>query len=692
MLSLLRKICLALTLIVALETLPLAIAAETRMDDTSWPSYGGDYSEQRFSPLSEISDENVGKLGLSWYVDLEGVRTLEATPLLIGGVLYFSANDSVVYAVEAGSGRLLWKYDPEVWKVAGKRYRQVFHVNRGVAYWAGRIYVGTFDGRLIALDAGNGQLVWSVQTLDDGATGYITGAPRAYNNKVIIGNGGTENGRSRGFVTAYDTESGEQVWRFYTVPGDPADGFENDAMAMAAKTWTGEWWKHGGGGTVWNAITYDPELDRIYIGTGNGSPWNHRVRSPGGGDNLFVCSIVALDAETGRYIWHYQTNPGETWDYTSTQDIILADLPLNGRVRKVLLHAPKNGFFYVIDRTDGRLISAEKLGKVTWADRIDLKTGRPVERPGVRNTREGVEFYPGGAGLHNWQAMSYSPQTGLSYLPKLEMPYYLRDKTIDYDKWMARPFFFNTSYDALEFDASQDIPARGSLIAWDPVKQQRAWETELPGIWNGGTLVTAGNLVFQGNAIGEFAAYQANNGDKLWSAQTGMGIVAAPMTYRLDGRQYVAILAGWGGSIAGMYGLGVSQYGWRYGERPKRLLVYVLDGDKDLPEEEDLPPLTLLDDPDQHLDERQAGEGRLIYDAGCHSCHGYSVVSGGLAPDLRASPLTMDFDAFKAVVRDGLLERNGMPKFDDLHEDEVRAIYSYIRLRARLDLAAQAAK
>ena len=466
--------------------------AKGQQADVSWTHHGGNNSEQRFSALTQIDDGNVDQLGLSWYRDLPGVKTLEATPLLVEGVLFFSANDSVVYAVDARNGDLLWKHDPEVWKVAGRRFRQVFHVNRGVAHWQGKIYVGTFDGRLIALDAKSGAMIWSVQTLDPGATGYITGAPRAFNNKIIIGNGGTENGRSRGFVTAYDADSGKQVWRFFTVPGNPGDGFENQAMAMAAKTWTGKWWKHGGGGTVWNAITYDPDFDRIYIGTGNGSPWNHRVRSPEGGDNLFVCSIVALDANTGKYVWHYQTNPGETWDYTSTQDIILADLVFADKTRKVIMHAPKNGFFYVIDRANGKLISAEKLGKVTWAKGIDLTTGRPIENPEARLTNHEAFFYPGSAGLHNWQSMSFNPETGFAYLPKLEMPQYFSDKTIDHKSWLARPFFFNTSFDDLEYDSSVDIPMIGSLLAWNPKTQSKVWEVTLPGIWNGGTLVTAG--------------------------------------------------------------------------------------------------------------------------------------------------------------------------------------------------------
>lgn len=677
-----KKVLFALCL-----TGPCLISATQAADrDTQWPGYGGEYSEQRFSTLDQINTNNVASLGLAWHMDLPGVKTLEATPLLIDGVLYFSANDSVTYAVDARSGKLLWKHDPEVWKVAGKRYRQVFHVNRGVAYWQGLIYVGTFDGRLIAMDAKTGNEVWSVQTLDTGATGYITGAPRTFNGKVIIGQGGTEAGYSRGYVTAFDAKTGKQDWRFYVVPGNPADGFENDAMEMAAKTWNGEWWKYGGGGSPWDSITFDPELNRIYIGTGNGAPWNRKVRSPGGGDNLFLCAIVAVDADTGKYLWHYQTNPGESWDYTSTQNIVLADLKVEGHTRKVIMHAPKNGFFYVIDRTDGKLISAEKLGKVNWAERIDLETGRPVETPNARFPDGEGLLYPSGAGLHNWHPMSYSPDTGLVYLPKLEMPQYYSDKGIDPKTWQPRKYFFNTGYDVIEVEGLGDINIVGSLLAWNPVTQTKAWEVTLPGMWNGGTLATSGNLVFQGNAGGEFAAYNASNGDKLWSSNVGLGVVAAPITYRLDDKQYVAVLVGWAGSLPGMFGLGVAQYGWQYGQQPKRLVVYALNENGELPIAPKSPLPVPVDNPSLKIDTDLAQAGGQLFNSGCSDCHGYSVMAGGHAPDLRASQLALNAESFHTVLKDGPLEQRGMPKYDDLSDDEIKSLYMYIRYRARIDL------
>ena len=674
-----------LAALLGVSQLTSTVAAD-QLPDVPWTHHGATHSEQRFVQLDQINAGNVERLGLEWFMSLPEARTLEATPLVVNGVLYFSTNDSIVYAVDARSGKLNWRYDPEVWKVAGKRYRQVFHVNRGVAYLRNKIFVGTFDGRLIALDAETGKQLWSTQTLKPGATGYITGAPRAFKNIVIIGNGGTENGQSRGYVTAYDADTGELAWRFFTVPGNPANGFENDAMAMAAETWTGEWWVHGGGATVWNAMTYDPDFNRVYIGTGNGSPWNHLVRSPEGGDNLFVCSIVALDADTGEYIWHYQTNPGETWDYTSTQDIVLADLRLDGKDIKAILHAPKNGFYYVLDRENGKLVSAEKLGTVTWAQSIDIESGRPVENPESRLTDREAFFYPGSAGLHNWQSMSYNPSTNVTYIPKLELPQYFSDKSIDRKKWLARPFFFNTSFDDLEYDTSVSIPMTGSLLAWDAESQSKVWEVTLPGIWNGGTMVTDGNLVFQGNASGEFAAYNAMTGDKLWSTDTGLGIVAAPISYRLDGKQYVAILSGWGGSLAGMFGLEVSKYGWQYGDQPRRLLVYALDGDSELPIHPKSNPVVPLDVVDLEIDEIAAASGRELFNSGCQSCHGYSVVAGGSAPDLRASQLSLSIDAFTAVLREGLLESRGMPKYDDLTDEEINVLFHYIRQRARTDL------
>src|SRR5665213_1801033 len=353
-------------------------AADAQLQDNSdghnWPAYGRTYGEQHFSPLTEINRPNVGTLKLAWSVDLPTGNSATA-PLAVDGILYAATGYSIVRAFDARTGEGLWVYDPKATQVPG--HFRLGWGSRGLGYWHGKIYTGTNDGRLIAIDAKSGKPVWSVMTLDPNDNGgrYITGAPRAFAGKIIIGHGGADVGSIRGYVTAYDAETGKQLWRFYTVPGNPADGFENKAMEMAAKTWSGPWWKYGGGGTVWNAMTYDAETDTIFLGTGNGSPWNRKIRSQGKGDNLFLCSIVALDAKTGAYKWHYQTNPGESWDYNAAMDMELADLTIDGKPRKVVMSAPKNGFLYVIDRTNGKLISVKKIAHVTWASRIDLRTG-----------------------------------------------------------------------------------------------------------------------------------------------------------------------------------------------------------------------------------------------------------------------------------------------------------------------------
>ncbi len=382
-----------------------------------WMSTGRTYGEQHYSPLAQISHDNIASLGLAWYADFNIPRGQESTPLVVDGVIYVTTAWSNVRAFDAASGAPLWEFDAQVPREWGVR-ACCDVVNRGAALWNGKVYVGTIDGRLIALDAASGSKLWESDTLISRDAAYsITGAPRVVKGKVIIGNGGAEYG-VRGYVSAFDAETGALDWRFYTVPGNPALGFENDAMAMAAETWSGEWWTLGGGGTVWDSMAYDPELDLLYIGTGNGSPWNQALRSPGGGDNLFLSSIVALDPDDGSYVWHYQTTPGETWDYTATQPIMVATLPLDGGERKVVMQAPKNGFFYVLDAATGAFISAQPFANVNWAFGIDQATGRPIENPAARFDRTGKAFavQPAPSGAHNWQPMAFHPGTGLVYL------------------------------------------------------------------------------------------------------------------------------------------------------------------------------------------------------------------------------------------------------------------------------------
>ncbi len=678
----------------ALETPPADVAETaaraTEVNDAAlsdldggenWLAYGRTYQEQRHSPLSQIDDGNIGKLGVDWYLELPRARSLPGTPLVIDGVMYFEEFYNVVHAVDATSGESLWEYDPDVIGRAGPRMRVMWDYSRGLAFWKGKVFSATIDGRLIAIDAKTGKEIWSVMTFDPSLPFSITGAPKVFAGKVIIGNGGTEMGAARGFVTAYEAETGEQAWRFFVVPGNPAEGFENEAMAMAAETWTGEWWKFGGGGNVWNGITYDPEFDTVYIGTGNGSPWNRKIRSPGGGDNLFLCAIVALDAQTGNYKWHYQTVPGESWDYNSSMDIVLADLEIGGRTVKALMHAPKNGFFYVIDRATGKLLSAEPFARINWATHVDMETGRPVETPGARYEDNYEEIFPSALGAHSWHPMSYNPATGLVYIPAIDwgMPY--DDSGIDLEAWESPDWAFQPGINVFGGDAPADSGS-STLKAWDPVAQKLAWERPTPGIWNAGTLTTAGNLVFQGQAGGSLVAYAADNGEEVWSYDLGLGISAPPVSYSVGGRQYISILVGWGGAAVALGGSITAQHGWAYGVHPRRLITFSLDGTASLPASP--PPVVPepLSAPDFVVDEILATRGEAIYKGTCTLCHGPVAVSGGSAPDLRASPIPLSAEAFADVVSGGARRSKGMPAFEELDVDDVEGLRHYVRKMA----------
>jgi quinohemoprotein ethanol dehydrogenase len=650
-------------------------------NSVDWPGGGRAFDQQRFSPLAQINTTNVQKLGLVSWLDLVDVSNLATAPLEMNGIIYFAAGYSVVHAVDAVTGKLLWKYDP---KVTGFKMRLGWG-SRGLALWHDKVYAGTQDGRLVALDARNGQLAWQTQTTEAGDVRYITGAPLVFNGKVLIGHGGADFGATRGYVTAYDAETGERRWRFYLVPGDPAKGFENEAMRMAAKTWTGEWWRFGGGGTVWGAMTYDPEYNRVYLGSGGGAPWNRKIRSPGGGDNLFLSSIVALDADSGGYVWHYQTTPGESWDFDSGQDMVLATVRIGGKPRKVLLHAPKNGFFYVLDRDSGKLISAEKFAKVTWAERVDLATGRPVETANARYESGETLIWPGSFGAHSWQPMSFDPDTGLVYLPGRDLAGYYNDKGLDPRTWqMGRDgtMGVNQSPGDPPVDAGQ-----GWLVAWDPLKQAAVWRISLPGVNSGGTMSTRGGLVFQANAAGEFVAYDANTGRKLWTFDMGVGGNAPPITYRLHGKQYISVLAGWSGQTM-MLGSLSAQHGWVGREHPRRLLTFALDGNARMPSAPLPARPTPLDESEFTIDPTRVERGQILY-GHCVMCHGFGVVAGGYAPDLRASAVVTSPAAFDSVVRGGALETRGMPKFPELSAQDLESLRHFIRKRARESLSTQ---
>jgi len=519
-----------------------------------WLTYGRDYAETHYSPLAQITAENVRRLVPAWTWDIPKTGSrLEATPIVADGVIYATGPKSFVFALDARTGERLWTWDPGIPdETQGGPSVCCGDVNRGVAVYGDKVFVGLLDGRLVALNRDDGTIAWNVQTTPTGTDYSITMAPRVVKGNVIIGNSGAEYG-VRGYVSAYDAETGRMAWRFYTVPGNPADGFENEAMRRAAETWTGEWWKVGGGGTVWDGMAYDPVLDLIYIGTGNGSPWSRDERSPGGGDNLYLSSIVALRAETGEYVWHYQTTPGDDWDFTAVQPVMLLDLVIEGRQRAVIVQAPKNGFFYVIDRITGEFISAEGFAdEITWASGVDQETGRPIETPQARYgmTGRGVYLSPGPTGAHNWWPMSWNPATGLVYLPMQNTNYYYERAPVVYQRgqWNTGTARGAAPGSAPRPERPAIVEPRTALKAWDPARNAVAWVAPAVG-GNGGTLSTAGNLVFWGSGD-RLVALDARNGSELWFHQVGNGI-ATPVTYELDGVQYVTVLAGAAGGQLG---------------------------------------------------------------------------------------------------------------------------------------------
>jgi quinohemoprotein ethanol dehydrogenase len=656
-----------------------------------WLSNGRTYSEQRFSPLRQIDTSNVKDLGVAWEYRTYSVRGLEATPIVAGGVMYITKSWSIVTALDARTGKELWTYDPKVPGGMG-RYACCDVVNRGVALWGDGVFVGTLDGRLVRLDRAAGKPVWTVDTVENHAHTYtITGAPRAFDGLVVIGNGGAEYD-SRGYVSAFDADTGKLVWRFHVVPGDPSRPQENKALEAALKTWdtTGKYkfWKIGGGGAPWNSFAYDPELDLVYFGTGNGNPWNRELRSPKGGDNLYLSSVVALHARTGEFAWAYQTTPGDTWDFDSTADIILADLKIDGQMRKVLMHAPKNGFFYVLDRETGKLISARKFATVTWADHVDLKTGRPVENPGARYVDKMAVIYPAATGAHNWQPMSFNPETGLVYIPAMDAAgIYVGEKSLDYHHgaWNLGVDFAAVSQAVLDAIKAGKVPppSVGYIKAWDPVAQKEVWQVSMGGSWNSGMLSTAGGLVFGGDAYGQFSAYDARSGKQLWSIDLKTGILAPAMSYEIDGTQYIAVLAGWGGA-GGLSAFrdpntALSKYRTNQG----RLFVFRLGGRKDVAAlaPEGVPP---EEPPPQTADAATIQKGFTLYHRTCLVCHGFFAQSEGEVPDLRLMQPGV-WKSFDAVVIGGALEANGMASFHDVvSREDAAAIKAYILDQAHL--------
>lgn len=684
----LALLCLSLSLLSCDTTPPVADVDGQRIagantEPHNWLSHGRTYDEQRFSPLTGITDANVDRLGLAWYTELNSDRGIEATPIVVDGRMFVTGAWSVVHAIDAGTGDLLWTFDPEVPRNWAK-YACCDVVNRGVAVWKGRVYVGTLDGRLVAIDAANGERLWAMQTTDKSFPYTITGAPRIVTGKVVIGNSGADYG-VRGYVSGYEAEWGRRKWRFHTVPGNPDDGFEGEdesAMQMAAETWSGEWWQNGGGGTAWNAMAFDPELRLLYIGVGNGTPWSRTQRSPEGGDNLFLSSIVAVDPDNGDYVWHYQTTPGESWNFSATESIILADLEINGQQRKTLIQAPKNGFFYVLDRTNGELISAEPYVTVNWASHIDPETARPVEYSHARYGEEGRVILPGAAGGHSWHPMSFSPLTGLAYIPAHDVPNTYR-LNADYE---YRPGYQNTgivegitNYDALNPSGQQQKIRFGTyLIAWDPVTQKAAWKKPLSDL-GGGTLATAGNLVFQGTGTGTFFAYKADDGEMLWSYDSGTSIMPGPVSYAIDGEQYIAVMNGRGGGN-GLVG-GPLGRRWQGIQNVNRVIAFKLDAGATMPAPSRIERLP--EPPVINADAAVIQRGKTLYHEYCYLCHGLGVEGGGVLPDLRYSSAATH-DAWIDIVIDGMLAERGMRSWADVLEtNDAAAIQAYVAAQAQ---------
>ncbi len=656
--------------------------------DAEWLSYGRDYQEQRFSPLDKVNRDNVDELDLAWSFKFETARGMEATPLVHNGVIYVSTGWSHAYALDARTGEELWHFDAKVPK-SHLIKTCCGPVNRGVAIWQEdensplQVFLGALDGRLIALDALTGEQNWSVQTTPPESNYSITGAPRVVKGMVVIGNGGAELG-VRGYVSAFDVNTGEQKWRFYTVPGDRNKPQESPALEAALETWNGDEYYTvggGGGGTAWDSLVYDPELDLLYIGTGNGSPWNRDLRSPGGGDNLYLSSIVALKPDTGEYVWHYQVTPRDNWDYTATQQLVLAELELEGETRKVIMQAPKNGFFYVLDRVTGELLSADKFAKATWASHIDMETGRPVETKYADYQSNGGSYiWPAPFGAHNWQPMTYSPKTGLMYIPVQNVPTFFRGMdAVNYqlDRW-------NTGIDLNEVRdpkswvagrAAVDALIYGELVAYDPVKQQRAWTVKHSKPSNGGILSTAGDLIFQGTWGGKFAAYDATNGDILWQYQSDSAVLAGPMTYELDGEQYIAVAQGSGGALMLAGGDEVK----RNLVNQNKLLVFK-KGDFNLtqPIQDNGESVIMALGHEANNDPEVIRHGEELYGRNCGTCHGVSAKTNYVLPDLRHMSEQTHID-FTAIVLGGAYAHKGMAGFyASLTSEDVDAVHAFL--------------
>ena len=667
---------------------------KTGGDGSNWAMPGFSSDEQRFSPLDKINASNVKDLGIAWHADLPDARGHESTPVVVDGKMFVTGPWSKVFAFDAKTGKPLWTFDPGVDQARGvKACCDV--VNRGVAFWKGQLFLGTIDGRLLSLDAVTGKEIWSQQTLDQDkqGNGTITGFPRIVKDKVVIGFGGAEFG-ARGYVTAYDAATGKKAWRFFTTPnpdGKPDGEASDSILATATPTWSadkkpGDWHESGGGGTVWDAIVYDAELDQLYLGVGNGNPWNHGIRSGGKGDNLFLSSVVALNPDTGAYKWHYQETPGETWDYTATQPIVLANEERDGKQVKVLYHAPKNGFFFTIDRTNGKMLSAEPfIQGITWARGYDKATGRPIENPEARYETTGKLYLsnPSALGAHNWHPMSYNPATGFVYIPAQYIGgAYL--PPVAPNEQSRKPLGFNVGGAMATADLPDDVATvkaikaatKGQLVAFNPKTGKPAWTVNQPAPWNGGTMTTAGNLVFQGDAMGMFNAYAADTGKLLLAFPVQSGVLTGASTYMVDGEQYVAFMTSKGGAfplVSGFAGATSAQV-----PNIPRLIVMKLGAKGTLPA---LPKTEdyVWNPPARVGTPADIAAGQSSYQRYCLVCHNPGAVGNGVLPDLRKSGVIADAATFKQVVIAGILKERGMVSFASvLSPAEAEQVRAYI--------------
>jgi quinohemoprotein ethanol dehydrogenase len=642
---------------------------EESASGVNWFLKGGSFRGDHYSPLAQVRADNIDDLGLAWAADLPIPDGISTTPIVVDGVIYLSGAYSVVFAVDAANGDILWSYDPEVRDAFADnpQLSWISRVNRGVAVWDGSVYATTADCRLVALDASTGKHRWTKQTCDTEMGYSISDSPYVGGGRVFVGNAGSESEKpNRGYVSAYDASTGELDWRFFIVPSANADENDTPALKMAAKTWSGDTLAAvGGGGNSWNEMTYDPDSNQLFFGTAGSARYEYNERSPEGGDNLFLSSIVAVNAETGEYNWHYQTVDKDSWDYNATMNIVVADLDIGGKDRETVLIAPKNGFHYALDRHTGELLTAGKFAKVNWATHINMETGRPNYDPAGEywNAPDGeaVFFWPNFWGSHSWNPMAYHPGLGLSYIPVIDLPSQIDNEGNSEDIVLLT-----------EVDGRKHAP--GKLVAFDPATQNIRWSVDhnLPG--NGGLMATAGNLVFQGTAEGYFTAFAANSGEQLWSVQTGSAINASPASYSIDGTQYVLIPIGAGGGLQFLY---PQMHASGDTKGPTRLLAFALDGQASIPVPlTDYPPL-----PDQPALEASAESielGKELYSGACKFCHGTDGVArfGGSVPDLRfASEET--HATWHGIVIGGARAANGMPGAP-LEVEQSEAIRSYV--------------